>query len=513
MNETVEQLSLHLHALAMNDVPQTDNAEAIDPQLLEIFRNEAQAHLASLDAFLQSADEQLPLPVSDDLQRALHTLKGSAAMAGVVPIAELAAALDLLVREYKAHQLGVDLDEIYLLQTADALLHRGLEQLDSTPLAPIMGAELLIEQVDQAVKTRLRALLEAPSAGLRVKRDPQLIASFLAQGMDILLDAESLLLRWQEHPEQRQELSALLDELTTLGQSAHLADLWQVDELCEALLDLYGAVEESSVVVSPRFFEEAQHAHEALIGMLDQIAAGQEVQASPEHLHALRELLEEGLDPAAMGLVRSAGGQSQVHELGEATAALAEQLPDETLVQLFLEEAVDILEGADQTLARWRVEPENSAALSSLQRDWHTLNGGAQMAGVSAVAELAQALESFYEGLVDRRFNASPALFELLLDSHALLARMLDQLQQGQMPLSALDALTALREFRQEDAGPAPVQPVTQKPAEEGDKELLEIFLEEGFDIVESSGQPCCAGRLSHAIRWKWRTCYAICTP
>ncbi len=488
MNEAVEQLSLRLHALAMNDVPQAESAEVIDPQLLEIFRNEAQAHLASLDAFLHSADEQLPLLVSDDLQRALHTLKGSAAMAGVVPIAELAAALDLLAREYKAHQLGFDLDEIYLLQTAEPLLRRGLEQLDSTPLAPITGAELLIEQIDQVVKARLHALLEAPDAGQRIKRAPQLIASFLAQGMDILLDAESLLLRWREHPEQRQELSALLDELTTLGQSAHLADLWQVDQLCEALLDLYGAVEESSVVVSPRFFEEAQHAHEALIGMLDQIAAGQEVQASPERLHALRELLEDGLDPAAMGLVRTSGGQLQVHELGEATAALAEQLPDETLAQLFLEEAEDILEGADKTLARWTHEPENGAALSSLQRDLQTLKGGAQMAAVPAVEELAQALESFYEGLVDRRVNASPALFELLRSSHTVLARMLDQLRQGRMPVSVVTALSALREFRQEDAGPVPAQPVTQKPAEEGDKELLDIFLEEGFDIVESSG-------------------------
>jgi len=77
--------------------------------------------------------------------------------------------------------------------------------------------------------------------------------------MDILLDAESLLRRWQQHPGERQELTALLDELTTLGQGAHLADLHAIDELCEALLDLYGAVEESSLAVSERFFQEASN--------------------------------------------------------------------------------------------------------------------------------------------------------------------------------------------------------------------------------------------------------------
>ncbi|WP_426757807.1 Hpt domain-containing protein, partial [Pseudomonas aeruginosa] len=84
---------------------ETEADEAIDPQLLEIFRNEALGHLDSLEAFLHEADKHLPLPVSDTLQRALPTLKGSAAMPGVVPIAELAGALDLLAREFKAHQL------------------------------------------------------------------------------------------------------------------------------------------------------------------------------------------------------------------------------------------------------------------------------------------------------------------------------------------------------------------------------------------------------------------------
>ncbi|NWN51714.1 Hpt domain-containing protein, partial [Pseudomonas sp. MAFF 301514] len=201
-----------------------------------------------------------------------HTLKGSAYMAGVLPIAELARPLDHLTREYKAHRLPLDLDEVELLLEAEGLFQRGLRDLDSDPLAPINGAEDLIKRTQSLLDQQLEALLD-----VRIKRDPQLIANFLAQGMDILLDAESLLRRWQQHPGERQELTALLDELTTLGEGAHVADLHAIDELCEALLDLYGAVEESSLAVSERFFHEAEQAHEALISMLDQLAAGQEI--------------------------------------------------------------------------------------------------------------------------------------------------------------------------------------------------------------------------------------------
>ncbi|MHC8323478.1 Hpt domain-containing protein [Pseudomonas sp. GB2N2] len=509
----VDQLAARAHALAKGHEPLADedvqDVAALDPLLLEIFRNEAETHLASLNRFLDQAAEHVPLQASDELQRALHTLKGSASMAGVLPIAELATPLDQLAREYKAHWIALDLDEVELLLEAEGVFRLGLRQLKVDPLAEIPGARSLIERTQALLTERLESLLSAPNTALRTKRDPQLINNFLAQGMDILLDAESLLQRWQQHPGERQELSALLDELTTLGEGAHLADLHPVDELCEALLDLYGAVEESSLAVSDRFFHEAQGAHEALINMLDELAAGQEVSPQPERIRALRGLLDESLDPSATGLIRSDGSRTlSIRELGAATAELAQtpvlassltsiagkpaptgdSLHDE-IVSIFLEEAVDILESAGQALHRWLKDPENAAPLLSLQRDLHTLKGGARMADVEPVGDLAQELESVYEGLVDRRYNHSAALAQWLQQSHDRLAQLLDQLQHHKPLSDPGELIDALRELRQGiPSAPEPVEPARVQDSPGHDPELLEIFLEEGFDIIENSG-------------------------
>ncbi|WP_095181338.1 Hpt domain-containing protein [Pseudomonas sp. Irchel 3F6] len=493
----VDQLAARAHALAKGDEPlaaeDTDDVAALDPLLLEIFRKEAETHLASLNRFLDQAAERVPLPASDELQRALHTLKGSASMAGVLPMAELAASLDQLAREFKAHQLPLDLDEVELLLEAEGLFRVGLRQLKHDPLAPIVGAQSLIKRTEALLAERLQASSDGADSGLRLKRDPQLINNFLAQGMDILLDAENLLQRWQQHPGERQELSALLDELTTLGEGAHLADLLAVDGLCEALLDLYGAVEESSLAVSERFFHEAQLAHEALINMLDELAAGQEITAQPERIRALQELLDEGLDPAAMGLIRSDGSRTlDIRELGSATAQLQQSVaalePDDEIVEIFLEEAVDILDSAGQALQRWRKDPDNAAPLSSLQRDLHTLNGGARMAEVEAVGDLAQELENLYEGLVDRRYSHSVVLEGLLQQSHERLALMLEQLQAHQALTPAQDLIDAIRQLRQGQAASESAPAAVEHDNAGHDPELLEIFLEEGFDIIESSG-------------------------
>ncbi|MCK0546306.1 Hpt domain-containing protein [Pseudomonas syringae] len=510
--DDVDLLAARAHALANGLEPPTLPAvddpapgkpvadEPLDPQLLEIFRQEALGHLNTLGRFLDNAEQSASPAISDAVLRALHTLKGSAHMAGVLPIAELASPLDQLVREYKANLIDIGSPELVLLRSAEPLLHKGLEQLDSTPLADIPGAAPLIEAALAMLNDRLTVVLRESDSGLRIKRNPTLLAGFLAEGMDIVLDAENLLRGWRQHPGERQELSALLDELTTLGHGAHLADLPQVDELCEALLDLYGAVEESSLAVSERFFDVAENAHEALINMLDQVAAGQDVEPRPECVRALNQLLDQALDPSATGLVKSDGHRTlSVTELNAATAQLASEAghtetevagPDDEIVEIFLEEAVDILDSAGQALQRWLADPENPAPLASLQRDLHTLKGGARMAEVAEVGDLAHELENLYEGLIDRRFNHSPTMAELLHESHDHLAILLEQLYRQEALSDPSALIQALRNCRTlESAGPeAQASPVASEDPPEHDTELREVFLEEGFDIMESSG-------------------------
>jgi len=453
----IEQLAGHLHALAENAAPVAAELGGFDPQLLDIFRSEAQGHLANLDAFLRDAGDH-DTPVSDGLQRALHTLKGSAAMAGVMPVAELATAFDRLAREYKGHQLPLQMAEIEWLQAARALFQQGLAQLDSTPLAAIPGAAELIEQVGQAVDERLASLHDGPQHARRNKRDPQQVAGFLAQAMDILLDAESSLSRWQEQPGQRDALDTLLDQLTTLGHAAHLGDLWQMDDLCEALLDLYGAVEEGSLPADARFFAQAQRAHETLLDMLDEVAAGQDITPRPALVDSLRNLLGQALAPEATGLVgidtvtplhpdmdlADSLGLGLAHSPLQPAAAepLVEEpeSPGEELLEVFLEESSDIVESAAAALARWQADPRSSVEVDNLMRDLHTLKGVARMVEIAPIGDLAHELEFLYELLAAGRLPPSAPLFALLQNCHDRLAHMLDAVRLGQ-PLHAATAL------------------------------------------------------------------------
>ncbi|MGO4550647.1 response regulator [Lysobacter sp. 2RAF19] len=94
---------------------------------------------------------------------------------------------------------------------------------------------------------------------------------------------------------------------------------------------------------------------------------------------------------------------------------------DPELVDIFCEEGGDLLDHSDGLLAQLREAPTEREHLVGLQRDLHTLKGGARMAGIMAVGELGHAMESLLEAVVEHRS-------ELGRDGIPLLERGFDRL-------------------------------------------------------------------------------------
>jgi chemosensory pili system protein ChpA (sensor histidine kinase/response regulator) len=94
---------------------------------------------------------------------------------------------------------------------------------------------------------------------------------------------------------------------------------------------------------------------------------------------------------------------------------------DPELVDIFVEEGADLLDHSDSLLAELRAAPDAREPLVGLQRDLHTLKGGARMAGIMAVGELGHVMESLLESVVEHRV-------ELGHDGVPLLERGFDRL-------------------------------------------------------------------------------------
>jgi chemosensory pili system protein ChpA (sensor histidine kinase/response regulator) len=104
---------------------------------------------------------------------------------------------------------------------------------------------------------------------------------------------------------------------------------------------------------------------------------------------------------------------------------------DTDLLEIFLEESNDLLDHSDGLMARLRDEHEDRELITGLQRDLHTLKGGARMAGVWAIGELGHAMESLLEAVADgkRSLDASGIIvLERCFDRlHGMTARVTDR--------------------------------------------------------------------------------------
>lgn len=87
---------------------------------------------------------------------------------------------------------------------------------------------------------------------------------------------------------------------------------------------------------------------------------------------------------------------------------------DPDLLDIFLEEADELLAGIDADLTTWTADHHNLNALKNLMRYLHTLKGGANMIQAPHIGLIAHELESLYEKLINQQIQATPQLVAII---------------------------------------------------------------------------------------------------
>ncbi len=533
---------------------ETAEEDAVDPVLLDIFESETETHLQTLKDFLSAAGDKTTVAYTDDLSRALHTLKGSAHTAGIGPIAAVITPLERFVKESRAQNKRANRDVLSLIESACDFLTQGLAQIRENPQASLPGTEAFLEKLDQLTDETLRSHSEEAPRRHPEQPPSQLVQLFLNEGLDIVLDADRILDHWADHPGEMDSLNPLRSELEQLTSGATEAGLGDVAALSGALKETYDEAARRDEAPDETFFETVRAAHEQLINMMDQVAAGLATESSDDMVTALEGLkqapVEENGEPDAFEQ-EFTGDLEEIDlsfEMDEAETPASEEpatteqppLPemaesdeemDEELAEIFLEEARDLIDSTAEALQSWSENTGNLDILRLLQRDLHTLKGGARLADIPAVGDLSHELENLFEGLTEQRLSINDELSDLLFRCHDRLAGMVENLEAKEPPRPAPDLIGEIQAYMDGATGTRPVTNVTsqdeepeaeagteeQAPlpdvdepdesdratseadeaaeAQDGvadlshlDPELVGIFLEEAYDLINSTG-------------------------
>ncbi|MFN2360905.1 MAG: Hpt domain-containing protein [Marinobacter sp.] len=517
-----------------------DEDSAVDPVLLDIFESETETHLKTLQDFIHVAGDKASVAYTDDLSRALHTLKGSAHTAGISPIAAVITPLERFVKEARAQNKRADQEVVGLIGDACNFLTQGLSQIRENPQGNLPGTDAFLEKLEQVSSATLRS---SRSRDDEAKEDsqPQLVQLFLNEGLDILLDADRILDEWAKKPAQTSALDTLRAELQQLTDGAQQAGLADVAELSGALTDVYERAAAPGFQPDLPIFDTIRAGHEHLINMMDQVAAGLATESGDELIGSLNALALDATGKAADD-VPDAFEQEFTGDLEEIDRSFdldaednapeeSDELPplaetdedmDQELAEIFLEEAGELIDSTADALQSWSDNTGNLDLLRLLQRDLHTLKGGARLADIQSIGDLSHELENLFEGLTEQRLAVTGVLSDLLFRCHDRLAGMVDALEQNEQPRPAPDLISEIHAYMDGATGSRPVTGIHQEDTEKGeelpladldeddspepeapeatqeegqgtdlshlDPELVGIFLEEAYDLINSTG-------------------------
>ena len=136
------------------------------------------------------------------------------------------------------------------------------------------------------------------------------------------------------------------------------------------------------------------------------------------------DLPESGRAPVDADLAASettlpAAETSLAEEIAAEEAADTEleeddDLIDDEILDIFIEEATEVLETLGEYLPLYSANVENAEALTELRRAFHTLKGSGRMVGATVVGELAWAIEDMLNRVLDNSIEPGPELLGLL---------------------------------------------------------------------------------------------------
>ncbi|APZ44215.1 Hpt domain-containing protein [Acidihalobacter ferrooxydans] len=146
----------------------------------------------------------------------------------------------------------------------------------------------------------------------------------------------------------------------------------------------------------------------------------------PESTH-VPEIRSESSDSVSGAVLEEGAGDAGKPDLPDDL--------DAELVSIFLDEGDELMASADAAIQAWQNGPGDALdAIETLQRDLHTLKGGARMAGFATIGDLTHGLESLIARLVEQGTEPRPDGFALLHEAVDQLSDML-QLARQQRPV------------------------------------------------------------------------------
>ena len=428
--EDVNAIKASITALIQPNVESdTENTDATDRELRQIFSDEASDHISAFKD--QISNTAWPFPISEAILQTTHSLKGSARVANVNAVADVADAFDKTL--HQLYQQNISLNELQL-----NTLNKGV-----TGLEHLIDDAVINQENPQQVDDLLALISTLETEQLTTDNSPQRLSPetlsiFLDETDELLEQYHFLRQQLQQLPEDEDYKSAIQHTLAKLTENANYAEVTELSDTYQLLARLASQPDMSDSAISALLATGSTQVNDIIKGLKENQSPPdtEDYNAQVEHyfdtLHTLRFETPETDEPLVQ--TTDSGLFSIPHT-------------DDDLLEAFTEECAELLESSGEAIKRWQKKPGDNEASLQLQRDLHTLKGGSRLTAITPIADLTHHTESLAIMASDNKCDTDDAFFNLLQRCQDRLADMQDQLSQRSNIMSADDLITEIDQF------------------------------------------------------------------
>jgi chemosensory pili system protein ChpA (sensor histidine kinase/response regulator) len=405
-----------------------DVPDHVDTELLQIFSDEAMQHLNTFKATL--AEATWPFRLDKTLLQASHSLKGCANVAQVYAVANVATTLDTNLHNF--YNNGITLNETQL-----GKLNETIEGL--TLLVDDAAASRNNEQQVYDLLSKLNDIQPGTQlAGVQQRIDPEILTAFLEETAELFEQYELLRQQLSQLPDDPDYKTALQQTLLKLDENADHAELPLLTELYQSLMQLTAEPDISENALSTLIDMGSVQ----FTNIIESLVKNQDLPDISDFKGSVStyfEQVETNISEQANDAIELEADPDSVHSyMPEA---------DEELLEAFTEECAELLESSGLAIKQWQKDPSNNEAAQQIQRDLHTLKGGARLTAITPLADLTHHTESLTLMASDNKCETDAEFFNLLQRCQDRLADMQEQFSRRSDIMLADDLITEIHHF------------------------------------------------------------------
>lgn len=338
---------------------------------------------------------------------------------------------------------------------------------NSNSNAGTVGHTDIDKEAEEEAKGTVQSIAAPELALETIDTDIELLEIFLEEAQELDDALNDSFSKWRADISNINTLKVLQRHLHTIKGGARMAGIRSIGDLTHEAESIYEAFVEARRTPTAQWLEIMQVVQDTLSLQVAHIVRYQQSFFTPELIEQLQQFEKAAALPKDVELIvpmpqHQAAAEPQIsadeytHRIDKTADFLsldriikqswANGLPDPDILEVFLEEA-EALTNRNEYLQAFLSDASDTVALQALQRDLHTLKGGARMVTASGIADLAHEMESVYTDFIDRRRPATKKVLELLVACHDWLADAVFILSQQVNPPTPDLLIEALQQF------------------------------------------------------------------